>query len=82
MSTIAIQEYNKITTKTFTSIQCIVQNVILNTSCDVQVYFYDANGNLGDIQSFSITGDAYTNWGANDSYIINTACDTYGLTLA
>ena len=78
---IAIQEFDKVTTKTYTSIQCVVQNVVLNTSCDVQVFFYESNGNLGDIQAFTMSGEAYNNWGASDAYIVSMACQQYGLTL-
>jgi hypothetical protein len=78
---IAIQDFDKVTTRTYTSIQCVVQNVVLNTSCDVQVFFYESNGNLGDIQAFTLSGDAYTNWGASDAYIVSMACQQYGLTL-
>jgi hypothetical protein len=78
---IAIQNFDKVTTRTYTSIQCVVQNVVLNTSCDVQVFFYESNGNLGDIQAFTMSGEAYNNWGASDAYIVTMACQQYGLTL-
>jgi len=46
-----------------------VLRVELDTSAMLQVDILDASGNLLKICHHTITGDDYSNWGADDSYI-------------
>jgi len=76
-----INEYKQVTTRTFNYISVKIQNIVLNTSVDIQVIFYDANKNIGDIKMVKLTDTDYENWGNDDNYILNTACSKLGLTL-
>ena len=76
-----INSFEKVTTQTFNSISVNVQNIVLNQSVTVAVQFYDASGNLADIQFVTLTGADYDNWGKDDSYIVTTVATNLGLTL-
>ena len=52
-----------------------VVRVILDTSAMLQVDILDASGNLLKICHHTITGDDYSNWGADDSYIKTYVAD-------
>jgi len=79
---VQIVDYQKVITKTYSYITVQIRNVVLNTSVEIQVTFFDANKNMGDMKSVTLTGTEYTNWGNDDNYIINMACQKLGLTLA
>jgi len=78
----AIDDFQQVTTKTFTFISIQAQNLILNQSVDLQVMFYDVNKNIGDLKMLTLSGDDYKNWGNDDTYILNYVCTKFGLTLA
>lgn len=48
-----------------------VIDVKLFESVTILVNLLDSNGQLLDNRCFTISGDEYSNWGNDDSYIIN-----------
>jgi hypothetical protein len=79
---VKINDFQQVITKTYNYIDIQVKNVVLRTSVEIQVFFYDINQNLGDIKTLNFTGTDYTNWGNDDTYIVNMVCQKLGLTLA
>ena len=79
---VKINDYQQVTTRTYNYIDIQVRNVVLRTSVEIQVFFYENNNILGDIKTLILTGSDYTNWGNDDTYIVNMVCQKLGLTLA
>lgn len=79
---VQINNYEQVTTKTFSYITVQIRNVVLNKSVEIQVIFFDAKKNMGDMKTLTLTGTDYTNWGNDDNYIVTMACQKLGLTLA
>jgi hypothetical protein len=72
-----IQPFEQITTKTITSFRVSIDTIILFTSANIVVDFYDNNNILIDRKRLTISGDDYTNWGNSDEYIINYVANYY-----
>jgi hypothetical protein len=81
-SLVKIEDYQQVVTKTYSYISVSITNVVLNTSVDIQVMIYDSNQNMIDLKLLTLSGTDYTNWGNDDSYILNISCQKLGFTLA
>jgi hypothetical protein len=79
---VQIQDFNQVTTKTYRYITLKVLNVTLGEKVDIVVSLFDAEKNFIDTLFVSLSGEEYTNWGKEDSYILNTVCQKLGFTLA
>jgi len=79
---VKINDYEQVITKKYNYITIKVTNVVLKTSVEIQVMFYDSNKVMGDMKMLTLTGSDYTNWGNDDSYIVNMICQKFGLTLS
>ena len=79
---VQIQDFQQVKTKTFSYISVCIQRVVLNESVDVEVRFYDIQKKFQDTELVHLTGSDYSNWGNDDNYILNIACQKLGLTLA
>ena len=45
----------------------------------LSVEFFDENGNRLDSGRLNLTGDDYSNWGADDNYLVNYVAAKYGM---
>lgn len=71
MSTTLVNILPNLRTKHITSFSCSVDMVTLFTSAIVRVELYDDNHYLVESICLPIKGDDYSNWNADDNYIIN-----------
>lgn len=66
---------DKAITKTIVKSVCkysvTVRNIILSTSAELEVRLFGSADEFLDIVIISLTGEAYTIWGENDTYIKN-----------
>jgi hypothetical protein len=69
MSSITI---NHVLTQTsnITSMRIEITQLILFTSCQFRVSFFDENSNLVKSQILNMSGSDYTFWEGNDQYVI------------
>jgi len=58
------------TTNVITNFKVDVIDIKLFKSCNLGITFYTSDNQFVEYKSFELTGDDYTNWGANDDYII------------
>ena len=64
-----------------TNIQVRVMNLNLFQSVNINVILM-SNNDYVDSKSYTLEGDDYTNWGNDDTYIVNYALNKLGLTQA
>jgi len=72
--------YNR-PTMNITNVQIRVMNLVLFTSVSVSVSLFDTNQYI-DSKQYTLSGDDYTNWMNDDSYIVNYVLTQLGLTQA
>lgn len=58
------------------NVECVsmrieTNNLTLFQSCVFSVSLLDANNNVVKVHILDMTGDDYTNWGGDDSYVVN-----------
>ena len=58
-----------------TSITIQVVNIILNTSALLIVVLYDDNDKCISAVNLELTGDDYSNWGNDDTYLLTYVCN-------
>jgi len=68
-------------TMNITNIQIRVMNLVLFTSVSINVILFE-NTNYIDSKQYTLSGDDYTNWMNDDSYIVNYVLAQLGLTEA
>jgi hypothetical protein len=64
-----IENKDFITTKTISKIEILDGNINLNSSVTFPVKLMDSDNNLINIETISIEGEEYNNWGSDDNYI-------------
>jgi hypothetical protein len=69
------------TTITGVSFDLRVQNITLYKSAVICCVVYDSSSNMIKANNFELSGDDYTNWGGDDTYLINYAANLYGYTI-
>lgn len=65
-----IDPIERITTNIITNFEVKIINIKLFKSCILGITFYTSDNQFVEYKSFELTGNDYTNWGANDDYII------------
>ena len=65
-----------------TSVQIRVMNLVLFTSVSINAMLMDNNNKFIDAKQYTLTGDDYTNWSNDDTYIVNYVLAQLGLTKA
>lgn len=80
MAKIDIQDKTITTTQVVKSIEIESGEVKLNQSASFVVKMLDENGRLVGIERVVISGDDYTNWGNDDSYVVELIMTKLGLT--
>lgn len=63
------------TTRTITRFEIRVNEVILNTSATIELLLFDGDLFV-DLRIIELTGEAYSLWGNEDTYIISY-CENY-----
>jgi len=79
VKTINVIPQTQTTVKTVTSFSVIVNNIVLFQSATLNVRLFDENNNYISTQLINISGDDYTNWGNDDTYIANYVAQNLGL---
>jgi hypothetical protein len=72
---------DKTTTKTITKFTLDISQMTLNESATFRVSLFDANNNYIDATNVTLEGQAYLDWGNDDTYIINYVATELGFTL-
>ena len=57
-----------------------VRSLVLSESVSFSVILYDQFNKTLNIQTITINGEDYNNWGNDDTYIIKFICNKLGLT--
>uniref|UniRef100_A0A6C0KQP8 Uncharacterized protein n=1 Tax=viral metagenome TaxID=1070528 RepID=A0A6C0KQP8_9ZZZZ len=68
--------------KTVTGFRVSINSLELFTSVSLRVELISQQGSLLDIRYLVLTGDDYTNWNNDDTYIINITAQKLGFVLA
>jgi hypothetical protein len=76
-----IVPYDQITTKQISGFDIQNVDLILFNSARICVRLLDENGNMLDLTFVTMEGEDYTNWGSDDSYIINYVATKLGFTI-
>uniref|UniRef100_A0A6C0I7S2 Uncharacterized protein n=1 Tax=viral metagenome TaxID=1070528 RepID=A0A6C0I7S2_9ZZZZ len=69
-----------VTVRTAKSVEMRVQNLNIGVSVDVCCMIKDENGNIFQVQTVSLSGEEYDNWGNNDVYLVTTVLSKLDLT--
>jgi hypothetical protein len=56
-----------------------IDNVRMFESVTMSVEFFDENGNCIDRARLHLIGDDYSNWGADDNYLVNYVAKKCGV---
>ena len=80
MTTINVQNKEVVTTQTISQVEILEGNIQLGQSVRFPVRLLDSNSNLLNIEFVEVSGDDYSNWGTDDSYINNLILTKLGLT--
>ena len=77
--TINIVPQDQTTVKTIESFSVTVVDFVLFQKVTLNVKLFDKNNNFISVQTIEVSGDDYTNWGSNDTYITNYVAQKLGL---
>lgn len=66
--------------QTLYAVAISVTNVVLDTNATIRTQIYNNNKAICFTEEILLTGQAYTDWGNNDEYIINYVLNYYGFT--
>jgi hypothetical protein len=64
--------------KTITNFRLTTQDLVLFTSVTFRVELLNDTGNLLDLKYVVVSGDDYSNWNNDDTYIINKVAEKLG----
>jgi hypothetical protein len=67
--TINIVEISQTTTSTCNKIGIFITKLILYTSVNIAVHFYNSTGGVIRVENLKLEGEDYANWSSDDSYI-------------
>ena len=56
-----------------------IHEVRIFESVMMSIDFFDENGNCIDRDRLNLTGEDYSNWGADDNYLVNYVAKKYGM---
>lgn len=66
--------------RTLVAVNIYVASLELNVSVNLGVNIYDDQGNVCFREQLVLSGEAYTNWGNDDQYIVDYVLNHYNLT--
>lgn len=76
---VAIEPLEVVTIKHKHSFSIHIIDMRIFNSVTISVEFFDENGNYVERARLQLTGDDYSNWGADDNYLINYVAAKYGM---
>jgi len=76
-----IQPYDETTTKTAVRFSLDISQMTLNESAIFRVSLYDSNDSCFGNKYVTLEGQVYTDWGNDDTYVINYVALVLGFTL-
>lgn len=76
-----IQPVDKTTTKTITRFSLDISKMTLNESATFRVSMFDVNDKYIDATNVTLEGQAYLDWGNDDTYVINYVASALGFIL-
>ena len=65
-----IEPTERVTTKVITNFEVKILDIRLFKSCILGVTFYTSDNQFVEYKAFELIGDDYSNWSADDDYII------------
>jgi hypothetical protein len=77
-----IEPVDKTTTKTITRFSLDISKMTLNESATFRVSMFDVNDKYIDATNVTLEGQAYLDWGNDDTYVINYVATTLGFILS
>ena len=77
-----IHNFDLVTTETVTSFTISVSNIVLFRNASLQVRLLNATNNIIKVYTILLTGEDYTNWGGDDTYLYQYVSDKMGYTLS
>ena len=78
---VQVEPVEVITVKYRHSFRIRVMNMQIFESVSLFIEFFDENERLIDTGSVELTGLDYSNWGADDNYLVNYVATKYGMQL-
>ena len=72
---------DKTTTKTITRFTLDISKMTLNESATFRVSLFGANDKYIDATSVTLEGQAYLDWGNDDTYVINYVATALGFVI-
>lgn len=79
---IIVEKKDITTVQTISSIEIMDGKINLDSSASFMVKLLGDSDSLIDIRNISLTGEAYSNWGNNDEYVVNYILNELGLVKA
>jgi hypothetical protein len=76
---VAIEPLEVVTIKHKHSFSIHIIDMRIFNSVTISVEFFDENGNYVERARLQLAGDDYSNWGADDNYLINYVAAKYGM---
>ena len=76
-----IEPYDETTTKTAVRFSLDISRMTLNESAIFRVSLYDSNDSCFGNKYVTLEGQAYSDWGNDDTYVINYIAAELGFTL-
>ena len=70
-----------ITTTTITKITITTHNIIINSSVNLLVTYYDEKDKYVETIHLLLDGEDYKLWGSDDNYLLNWVCNKLNLTI-
>ena len=67
---LSIEPITKITSTTIVNYSFEITQLIPSTSATFRVYLFDSNNMIVTIQTYSMFGEDYKEWGSDDDYLI------------
>ena len=80
--TFSIVDFQIVSTVTVSSFSVSVTNVIVFNSATLYVCLFNTDNNLVNAFPLTLSGDDYTNWGGDDTYLYQYVANKMGYTLS
>jgi hypothetical protein len=80
--TFSIVDFQIVSTVTVSSFSVSVTNVIVFNSATLNVCLFNTDNNLVNVFPLTLSGDDYTNWGGDDTYLYQYVANKMGYTLS
>lgn len=79
LNSLNIQPHTVVSSKTASTIQITVRELILGSKCVFRVLMRASNGSIVDVKEVVMQGADYAAWGNDDTYCVNFVMNRLGL---